>query len=724
MNAMSRGLSAGALVALLGSSLVQLPALVAAQVDKPAQDQPVAITINPQVFDAYVGEYQPADDPDAPLSFLREGERYYVQTADQSRLEMFPASETHFFLKAAPVSVDFLRDAGGALTSVILRDPSGTAYPLRRISGTPAPVTTIAFTRTEMMIPMRDGTRLFTVVFTPQSQTGPLPIIITRTPYGIEKIDAGDFGKAQKDLAADGYVFVFQDIRGRFRSEGRFVMVRPPRDRSDAKSVDESTDTYDTIDWLVRNVPQNNGRAGIMGVSYDGWLATMALIEPHPALKAVSPQAPVADFWMGDDFFHNGAFRQSYGYEYVKSMESSNVNEVVSLGGADAYDWYAGQKTLGSLTALLGGTLPTWNAFVTHPNRDWFWQQRAVPNYLRQASVPTLVVGGWWDQEDLYGPLATYRALEEHDRNHLVFLVEGPWNHGGWRRQGRGLAGVDFGRSNGNYFRREIEAPWFAYYLKSKGTLKQAEAMIFQSGTNRWMTYDAWPPRRSAQPRKLYLQTNHGLSFDKVVGSADAFDSYVSDPADPVPYRKRPVEATYEPKGSLWYTWLAQDQQFLGNRRDVLSWQTEPLTESVTVTGDIVAHLFAATSGSDSDWVVKLVDVYPSGDPKMAGYQLMVASEVFRGRFRRSFEKPEAIAPGQVNEYTIDLHGNDHAFLKEHRIMVQVQSSWFPLYDRNPQKFVDNIFLAKEGDFQPATQRIYRSARFPSHLSVSVAANR
>src|SRR5689334_14869923 len=312
-------------------------------------------------------------------------------------------------------------------------------------TGAPAKDARVAFTRTEARIAMRDGIRLYTVILTPQNQAEPLPIIINRTPYGVKGWNADILNAVHKELVADGYIFVFQDIRGKFDSEGEFVMVRPPRDKRDAKSVDESTDTYDTIDWLIKNVPQNNGRVGIMGVSYDGWLATMALVEPHPALKADSPQAPVADFWMGDDFFHNGAFRQSYGHEYVKMVEAAKGSTTVSFGKTDAYDWYLSHKTLSQLTTELGGRLPTWNAFVAHPTHDAFWQARAVATYLKQATVPTLVVGGWWDQEDMYGALTTYQVLERHDDKNMVFLVEGPWNHGGWGGSGRKLAGVSFG---------------------------------------------------------------------------------------------------------------------------------------------------------------------------------------------------------------------------------------------------------------------------------------
>ncbi len=704
---------------LFGLLAFQLSNPIFAQVEKPAE-----IKINPQLFDAYVGQYQDARDGEFIFSFFREGDKYYVQPTDQGRIEIFPSGETKFFLKDLDAQINFIRDAGGKVVSIIWRQ-EGKDYPAKKISDKPIIETYVPFTRSEARIAMRDGVKLFTVILTPQNQTEPLPIMMNRTPYGVKDWDADGLNFGRRELVADGYIFVFQDIRGKFDSEGQFVMVRPPRDRRDSKSVDESTDTYDTIDWLIKNIPKNNGRVGIMGGSYDGWLSTMALLESHPALKASSPQAPVADFWMGDDFFHNGAFRQTYGYEYVKSMESSKNYEVVSFGKTDAYDWYLSLKTLSNLTTQLGGKLPTWNDFVAHPTHDSFWQQRAVKNYLNQATVPTLVVGGWWDQEDLFGPLTTYQALEKHDKNNMVFLVEGPWNHGGWRRSGRRLADVDFGSRTGKYFRKEIEAPWFAYYLKGKGRLKQAEATVFQSGTNKWMTYNAWPARAGMQTRDLYLQADHGLSFEKprTNNASEDFDSYVSDPSNPVPYRKRPVEATYDPNGSNWSSWLAQDQKFLGDRRDVVIWQTEPLRENLTITGDIIAHLFASTTGTDSDWVVKLIDVYPSenqADPKTAGYQLMVASEIFRGRYRKSFEKPEPISPGRVNEYTIDLHGNDYCFLKGHRIMVQVQSSWFPLYDRNPQRFVDNIFLAKESDFQTATQRIYRSSQYPSRISVAV----
>jgi len=470
-------------------------------------------------------------------------------------------------------------------------------------------------------------------------------------------------------------------------------------------------------------VPNNNGRVGIYGVSYDGWLSAVALVDAHPALKASSPQAPMTDTWLGDDFFHNGAWRQSYGHEYVKMMETNKTETDVSFD-IDAYDWYLKLGSLAKLTTDLGNKLPTYNSFVAHPAYDDYWKARGAGNYLKETNVATLVVGGWWDQEDMYGAIATYKTLQKFDKNGKVFFVMGPWNHGGWGGRGRKLGAVDFGSDTGKYFREEIQAPFFACQLEDKCTKKQPEAEMFESGSNKWKSYDSWPPRQNT-PKELYFEADGRISFDAPKSDDKiGFDSYVSDPSNPVPYRKRPIQATYDPKGSGWYTWLVEDQRFVASRKDVAKWQTDVLTDDVTISGDMIAHLFASTTGTDSDWVVKLVDVYPDTDtqePSISGYQLMVADEIFRGRYRKSFEKPEAITPNKVSEYTIDLRGNDHTFRKGHRIMVQVQSTWFPLYDRNPQTFVDNIFLAKETDYKPATQQIYRSAKYPSHVSVSLA---
>lgn len=582
------------------------------------------------------------------------------------------------------------------------------------------------FDKNEVMIPVRDGVKLYTEIYTPKNVGEPLPILMNRTPYGIASPDKGISRLMHRyaDMVPDGYIFVFQDIRGRYGSEGRFVMLRPVHDASDAKGVDESTDTYDTIDWLVKNVAHNNGRVGLDGISYDGFLVTMGMVHPHPALKAASEQACMGDTWLGDDFFHNGAFRLSYAFEYTPLLETSNENYSFPFDRFDLFEWYLG---LGALSNANGkyfhGKIPTWNEFIAHPNYDEFWKRHAVAYGLREPTVPNLNVAGWWDQEDFYGPVATYERLEKSDQKNLNFLVAGPWNHGGWGGgSGNSLETISFGSDTGVYFRQKIEAPWFAYWLKDKGKLPLNEALLFQTGSDTWTAFDSWPPRE-AKRRSLYLRENGGLSFDPPQGAGDAFDSYVSDPAHPVPYRNRPVDMTYpyDHPGS-WYTWLVQDQRFVDQRPDVLTWQTEELKDDVTLAGQVTAQLFASTTGSDADWVVKLIDVYPEKFPqdwKLSGYELMIADEIFRGRFRNSFEKPEPMKPNEVTPFTIDLHTANHVFKKGHRIMVQVQSTWFPLYDRNPQKFVPNIFEAKDGDFQKATQRVYRSKQFPSSVIIS-----
>ncbi len=521
------------------------------------------------------------------------------------------------------------------------------------------------FDLTEVMIPARDGVKLHTTIFVPRDARGPLPIIFTRTPYGIAH--AGNALRGYyRAFAADGYSFAFQDIRGRYTSEGQFVMLRPPRQRGDPKAIDESTDAFDTIDWLLAHVPNNNGRVGMLGISYPGWLTLMAMLDPHPALKAASPQASPADMFLGDDFHHNGAFRLSYGFEYAARMETSKQQETFEFDRYDTFQWYL---------------------------------------------------------DDFYGPLKIYELLEPHDTGHVNSLVVGPWNHGGWAGPaGDKLGAIDFGSPASRYFQDSILAPWFAHFLKDRGEPRQPEALTFEAGANQWRSWDAWPPRQGTTERRLYFQPGGRLSFEAPTG-ANAFDSYVSDPAHPVPYRHRPIPATYTPQGSGWPTWLVEDQRFVDERPDVLTWQTEPLTEDVTIAGAITAKLFVATTGTDGDWIVKLIDVYPEQypkDPKLAGWELMVANDVLRARFRSSFVTPAPLTPNQVTPLTIDLHSQDYRFLKGHRVMVQVQSSWFPLIDRNPQTFVPSIFEARASDYRPATVRVYRSARWPSSIEVQV----
>jgi uncharacterized protein len=587
------------------------------------------------------------------------------------------------------------------------------------------------FDKTDAMIAARDGVKLHTEIYAPKNAAEPLPIVIERTPYGLEDDEKGYSRILGRygEMIPDGYIFVFQDIRGRYGSEGQFVMQRPVRDancRAKTSCIDEGTDTYDTIDWLVKNVPRNNGRVGLLGISYGGWLTVMGMLEPHPALKAASEQASPADMFLGDDFHHNGAFRLSYGFEYSALMETGKTNFAFAFDRFDTYEWYLRLGALPNANKnYLHGTLPTWNDFVAHPNYDSFWKQQAMPFVLTKPTVPNLNVAGWWDQEDFYGPMKIYEILEKNDPQHLNYLAVGPWNHGGWARSaGNSLGNIPFGSDTALYFRQKIEAPWFAYWLKDKGALPVKEAVLFQTGSDTWVQFDSWPPR-GAQARDLYFHEDGKLSCDPPQSdSAEAFDTYISDPAHPVPYRHRPIDVTYpEDHPGSWFTWLVEDQRFVDNRPDVLTWQTEPLADDLTLAGSVTGDLFASTSGSDSDWVVKLIDVYPEKDAahwRLSGYELMIADEIFRGRFRSSFEKPEPITPGAVTSFTVDLHTANHVFKKGHRIMVQVQSTWFPLYDRNPQKFVPNIFEAADSDYQTATQRIYRSKRFPSHVEISV----
>ncbi len=580
------------------------------------------------------------------------------------------------------------------------------------------------YNKRELLITMRDGVKLNTLIFAPKKASGLLPFLFLRTPYGVSGLPYPDEWSYIKDLAEEGYIFVFQDIRGRYKSDGKFEMQRFTRDKNDKNAIDESTDTYDTIDWLLKNTGRNNGKVGMYGISYDGWTSMMGAIDPHPALVAVSAQASPADMFLGDDFHHNGAFRLSYAFEYSFMEEAGKTDSLFGFNEYDTYEWFLKLGPLSNVNEkYYHGRIPSWNDFVNHPNYDTFWIKQSMPYRLDSPRVHIMHVAGWWDQEDFYGPLKSYEMLEKHDNRNKNHIVIGPWNHGGWGGgAGRKLGNISFDTSTSISFRKDIQAKWFAYHLKGKGDGKFSEAITFQTGSNQWKTYNSWPPEE-AQKKQLYFSSNGKLSFMRPsTAGENSYDEYISDPSRPVPYRSRPIEQTYGP-GSRWYTWLVEDQRFVHNRPDVFSWETDELEEDFTISGNVFGKLFASTSGSDCDWIVKLIDVYPERfdkEPKMSGYQLMVANEVFRGRFRNSFEKPEAIVPGKVELYTVDMRQANHVFKKGHRIMVQVQSSWFPLIDMNPQKFVPNIFEAKSEDFQKATQRVYRSSEAASHLEVDV----
>lgn len=573
--------------------------------------------------------------------------------------------------------------------------------------------------RYELRIPVRDGVRLFAAVVAPQTHSKPLPIMLVRTPYGVsQNLRPGPIPIAYSELAKDGYIFVFQDIRGTGGSEGRFTMNGALHDpASDPKGVDEATDTFDTIDWLIRNVPNNNGRVGSMGVSFPGWLAGIAALSNHPALKAVSPQAPMTDTWMGDDFFHQGAFRQSFGVEYATRMEwSRQVPMPYNIDRYDRYDWYMQFLTLDQLGRVNGiDTLPSWTGFRTHPAWDSYWQAKAMQVVWTKPNVAVLNVGGYWDQEDVFGPQGAYRALEKADTNHWNHIVLGPWFHGGWAgRMSDSFGPMHFGSDIGLYYRANIERPWFYNYLHGDGKAAFKEAYLYETQGNQWRTFDTWPPRE-AQASRLYLHGDGTLSFN--APTTDGKTSYTSDPYHPIPYIARPVD------GTRWRQWLVEDQRFVHNRPDVASWESTPLEQDIVIAGDVIARLYASTTGSDADWVVKLIDVYPdsvSSDPKLGGYQLMVAGDIMRGRYYRSFSEPTRIVPNEVTSFTVDMHQQVYRFRKGHRIMVQVQSTWFPLYDRNPQTFVPNIFEAKPGDFMVQVHTIHSSPAAPSHIAVGV----
>ena len=592
-----------------------------------------------------------------------------------------------------------------------------------------------AFQRNEVMVPMRDGARLQTVILRPAAAAGTLPIILERTPYGVpDKPFPNPLPPRYKELAADGYIFVFQNLRGRFKSEGTFQLSSAV-DLANPKATSETTDAYDTIEWLVKHVPANNGRVGIMGVSYDGLTAAMTLLHPPPALRAVSEQASPADQWMNDDMHRYGALRESYAVEYsVLEQADKNANTHFAFDVYDTYSWYLKLGPLANVNAkFLHNTIPYWDSIAAHPNYDEFWRREAWVNQLHLSPVPNLNVAGFWDQEDPWGPWKIFRNSEENDPKHQNFMVAGPWYHGQWQSAKADSIGLIplGGHSTAVEFRSNVEAPFFLCYLHGSGQKPSWKASTFETGSNTWHTYSNWPPQNS-RATNLYLRRDQTLSFDSPgeQGQND-FVEYISDPAKPVPYRARPISPTYP--GGDWPTWEVADQRFAESRPDVLTFRTAPLDHNVTVTGPISADLFVSTSGTDSDFIVKLIDVYPqhaeknswSADagPKpgeyarsLDGYELPVAMEVRRGRFNRSYETPAPLEPNQPTEFAIPLRDHDHVFLKGHQIMVQIQSTWFPVIDRNPQKFVSSIYTAHTGDFQPAQQRVFCSSSLPSHI--------
>jgi len=613
------------------------------------------------------------------------------------------------------------------------QQPAVTTLP----SETPAklvPATTgFDYTRREVMIPMRDGVKLHAVILVPKGAKN-APMLLTRTPYNASELTTRlqsahlgpslwGYDNATEVIIEGGYIRVVQDVRGKYESEGDYVMNRPLHGPQNPTPVDHSTDTYDTIDWLVKNVPESNGKVGILGISYDGFTPLMALVNPHPALKVSVPMNPMVDGWMGDDWFHNGAFRQQ-NLPYIYEQEATRDNKAKWwVSHFDDYDEYMAAGSAGELGRQHGlEQVGFWRKILEHPSYDAFWRDQAMDKILAEQplKVPVMLVHSLWDQEDIYGAIAVYKAIKPKDTNNdKVFLVMGPWHHGQEIEDASSLGAIKFSSDTGLYFRKEILAPFLAQYLKD-GAPKADVAPVnaFETGTNRWERLPAWPAGCAsgctARATPLYLNPGSKLSFAEASpgGTNSAYDEYVSDPAKPVPYRARPSQPVGYSGRFTWSQWLVDDQREASGRTDVLAFVSDELTAPVKISGQPIANLVASTSGTDSDWVVKLIDVYPdevAGQEEMGGYQLMVSGDIFRGRYRESLDAPKAITPDKPLLYRFALPTTNHVFLAGHRIMVQIQSSWFPLYDRNPQTFVPNIFWATPGDYRKATQRIYHA---------------
>jgi len=592
------------------------------------------------------------------------------------------------------------------------------------------------YTRRVVMVPMRDGVKLNTVIVVPKGAKR-APILLTRTPYNAAKVTdrnespniAAILPISDQTLVDDGYIRVYQDVRGKYGSEGDYVMTRPLRGPLNATATDHSTDAYDTIDWLVKNVPETNGRVGMTGSSYPGFTTLMGLIDPHPALKAAVPMSPMVNGWIGDDWFHNGAFR-TFSLTFIARQNTvKGEGEAVALGEYDDYSRFLRAGSMADFAKEFGlDVMPFTKKLFEHPSYDFYWQGQAVDKLLaaRPARVPTMMVVGQWDQEDSYGAFAAYQALEPKDAgNANNSLIIGPWRHSGVNYDGSSLGALKFTGDTALEFRRDVMKPFLDWHLKDDAPPADTPPVwSYETGSNAWRRLDRWPLAcASGCPTGLtpiYLQDGFKLGFDKPPGGRNAHDDYVSDPAKPVPFVPRPVRLG-DP--DQWRTWLVADQRSFSDRTDVLTYVTEPLTEAVHIAGQPIVNLHAATSGTDGDWVVKLIDVYPdevSAQPELGGYQLGVAMEIFRGRYRESFEKPSAIPAGKVQTYRFGLPNANHRFLPGHRIMVQIQSSWFPLYDRNPQSFVPNIFYARPGDYRKATQQVFRGGASATSIELPI----
>ncbi len=594
------------------------------------------------------------------------------------------------------------------------------------------------FVKREEMIAMRDGVKLKTFILVPKGAQD-APMLLTRTPYNAaSRVSRHQSPRLvsvvpqMNDTSAEaGYIIVYQDVRGKHGSEGTYTLTWPLMGPLNKGKVDHATDTYDTIEWLVKNVPESNGRVGTIGGSYEGYTSMLSTVRPHPALKVAVPFAPMVDGWVGDDWFHNGAFRQDGVLAYTYEQEATRRNELKWWSGIrDTYDEYLRAGSAGAVAASRGlEQTPFWRALVAHPAYDEFWQQQAVDKVLAKEpiTVPMMIVSGLFDQEDIYGGPALFKALAPKDPNgEKIHLVMGPWNHGQGRREGRGIGLVQFEGDTATWFRRKVMQPFLDHYLKDAPKPDTPRVLVYESGANEWRRYDAWP-RSCAQgcaerSRNLYLLPGGRLGFEPPRTGKEPYAEYLSDPAKPVPYRQRPTLRGSDPE-STWGEWLMDDQRHAASRPDVLVFETEPLKEPLRVAGEPLAKLFASTTGSDADWVVKIIDVWPDEDPnhpKLAGYQQMISGDILRGRYRADPSKPRPIASNETLEYQWRLPQVSHTFLPGHRIMVQVQSTWFPLYDRNPQKYVPNIMHAQPADFVKATHRIWHTAQQASHVELPV----
>ena len=588
----------------------------------------------------------------------------------------------------------------------------------------------------EAMVPMRDGVKLYTLILTPKGAKAPLPILLERTPYDATRALSGtaslrlEVVRGRRYLGG-GYIFVTQDLRGRFKSEGDYAMYRVPRGEFNRSQTDETTDAWDTIDWLVENVTPNNGKVGVWGTSYPGWLTLAAMREPHPALAAAVPFNPVVDVWKADDWFHWGAFRAGYAFDFIYSMQTRKGASVgYPYESRDAYAWLLAQGSAASLGSRLDPQRhEMWKRLMDNPAYGPYWRDCAADQWFPSPKrmVPTLHVHGFWDQEDIYGSPAAYAALETHDRaNDLNYFAAGPWYHGQHFADGARLGPLVFDEDTAKRFREDVLDPFLRRFLKGERVDALAPATVYETGANRWRRFERWPP--SVETRRLYLQPGGRLAFE-APASGTASTEYLSDPAKPVPNAPRP-QWGYEYDNpvviSAWRRWLVEDQRFVDGRPDVATWLSEPLAEPLTIRGGIKARLFAETTGSDADWVVKLIDVYPDDDAgsfEMSGYQLMVSADIFRGRYRESYERPSPLAPGAVLAYEIPLPHANHTFRRGHRLMVQVQSSWFPLYDRNPQTFVPSIMTAPPDAYRAQRHRVHHAPGHATHLELPVDAS-